>query len=177
MSFNPSSNHHQHLPAGATPTPRATRRQHRQGSYAGGAEGEEADVSLISHVNKKAGEDNFTIEAYYPSNLPLHAFVELKTKQDIWAHKYVDFSVLLPRDERPKNLDKWIIQITNDSIDTKTTNDNLITNFTLWDKAYHIFLSIHSANPMENNSRLISDLLSYRDSARTIEKLRQFRQV
>ena len=93
-------------------------------AQAGGAEGGEPDVSLISHVNNIAGEDKFTIEAYYPSNLPLHAFVELKVKQEIWDHKYVDFASLLPRDERPKNLDKWIIQFTKDSIDTKINNDN-----------------------------------------------------
>ena len=77
---------------------------------------------------------------------------------------------MLNSSERPKSLDKWIIQITKDSIDTKTTNDNLITNFTLWDKAYHIFLSIHSANPLGNNGKLITDLLSYRETVLELYK-------
>ena len=102
---------------------------------------------MISHVNRISGEDNFNLESYFPSSLPIHSFVDLKIKQLVWTNQYVDFTQLLPRDERPKNADQWIIQITKDSIDTKTSHDNLISYYPLWDKAFHIFLSIHAANP------------------------------
>ena len=97
-------------------------------------------------------------------------FVDLKIKQDIWNHKYVDFSSLLPRDERPKQTEKWVIQITNESIETKTSDDNLLTNFALWDRAFHIFLSIHTDNPLGSDPRLLRDLLCYRETILDINR-------
>ena len=126
-------------------------------------EGAESDSSSgESDVSESGGHQG---DSYYPKSLPLHTWVGKSLKKKIWDLKYVDFSKLLDKEERPKN-NRTLELIRGKLMEVDKGESRY--NFRLWDKAFMVYLSIHAANPKGypgiTTGDLVNRLLCYRET-------------
>ena len=96
-----------------------------------------------------------------PSNVPLHAFVDKKLKKKIWDLKYIEFSKLLDKEDRPRQ-GKFTLEISDSKIHQVKPTDESAIDFHLWDRAFAIYFSVLANNPKGISPGLIDGLLQYR---------------
>lgn len=84
------------------------------------------------------------------AHIPLSLQVPLNIKQDIWSHKYIDFSLLLSKTDTHDNSNSIILDL-----DSANTNNPVtlawrkkkpapITTFAQWSQAFNTFLAIYT---------------------------------
>ena len=94
------------------------------------------------------------------ASIPIDAAVQEKIKKRIWKGKFVDFRYLLDPEERPTKQRKLQLKISAVDSEVHTVaaqEPGPLADFELWDKAFHVFLSITMKG--SNDFELLDNLL------------------
>ena len=91
-------------------------------SESGDSSDSNEEYPLREHLANIAGGSDLM-----PSNIPLHAFVDLKTKKKIWDLKFIDFSKLLDKEDRPKQ-NKVTLEFSDAKFQRVRSNEEGIQN-------------------------------------------------
>ena len=110
-------------------------------------------------------------ESTWGASIPIDASVSERIKKRIWKGKFVEFRYLLDPEERPAKQRKLQLKIS--AVDSEVHSvaaqePGPLASFSLWDKAFHVFLSIFMKKCKGNSSQNLDNLLIYR---RTIETM------
>ena len=106
----------------------------------------------------------------FGASIPIDAAVSEKIKKHIYKGKFIEFRYLLDPEERPTKQRKLQLKISavNSEVHSVAAQEpGPLADFTLWDKAFHVFLAILIKSPTGSAS-LLDNLLIYRRSIQTM---------
>ena len=137
-------------------------RRRSASSSSGSSSGSE---SLDSDVSRSCD-----VVASFGASIPIDAAVSEKVKNHIYKGKFIEFRYLLDPEERPTKQRKLQLKISavNSEVHSVAAQEpGPLADFSLWDKAFHVFLAILMKSP-QGSASLLDNLLIYRRSIHTM---------